>query len=65
MVYGILPDENGNLWLSTNKGLSKFNPLNNSIRNYDVNDGLQSNEFNTGAYYLSKNGEMFLEELKD
>lgn len=64
VVYGILPDENGNLWLSTNKGLSKFNPLNNSIRNYDVNDGLQSNEFNTGAYYLSKNGEMFFGGIK-
>ena len=65
VVYGILPDDNGNLWLSTNKGLSKFSPNNagnpdkGTFRNYDVRDGLQSNEFNTGAYFKSKKGEMF------
>lgn len=59
VVYGILPDGKGNLWLSTNKGLSKFNPKKKTFRNYDVNDGLQSNEFNTGAYYRSEKGEMF------
>jgi len=64
VVYGILPDRNGNLWLSTNKGLSKFNPKKNIFRNYDVLDGLQSNEFNTGAFYLGKNGEMFFGGIK-
>lgn len=59
VVYGILPDRKGNLWLSTNKGLSKFNLQNKKFRNYDVRDGLQSNEFNTGAHYVSKSGEMF------
>ena len=59
VVYGILPDDIGNFWLSTNKGLSKFNPRDSTFRNYNVRDGLQSNEFNTGAYYRSKKGEMF------
>lgn len=64
VVYGILPDGKGNFWISTNKGLSKFNPKDKSFRNYDVNDGLQSNEFNTGAYYRSKKGEMFFGGIK-
>ncbi|MDP2366393.1 MAG: triple tyrosine motif-containing protein, partial [Ignavibacteria bacterium] len=59
VVYGLLPDKNGNLWLSTNKGLSKFNPRDSTFKNYDVRDGLQSSEFNTGAYYRNKNGELF------
>jgi signal transduction histidine kinase/ligand-binding sensor domain-containing protein/DNA-binding response OmpR family regulator len=59
VVYGILPDETGNLWLSTNKGLSRFNPQSETFRNYDVFDGLQSNEFNTGAYFRSESGELF------
>ena len=59
VVYGILSDNKNNLWLSTNRGLSKFNTSKIIFKNYDVLDGLQSNEFNTGAYFNSKNGEMF------
>ncbi|OQX95840.1 hypothetical protein B6I21_03400 [candidate division KSB1 bacterium 4572_119] len=60
VVYGILPDEKGNLWLSTNKGLSKFNPETEIFVNYDITDGLQSNEFNAGAFCKSsRTGEMF------
>ncbi|MFZ0533721.1 MAG: two-component regulator propeller domain-containing protein [Anaerolineales bacterium] len=58
-VYGILTDPNGALWLSTNKGLSKFDPSANTFRNYDVSDGLQGDQFNPGAFFQSKNGEMF------
>lgn len=59
VVYGILEDVNGNLWLSTNKGLSCFNPNTRSFKNYDVRDGLQSDEFNQGAYLKSKSGEFY------
>lgn len=59
VVYGILEDANGNLWLSTNKGLSCFNPKNKEFRNYDFHDGLQSNEFNQGAYFKNKKGDFF------
>jgi diguanylate cyclase (GGDEF)-like protein len=58
-VYGILPDQAGHLWLSTNRGLSKFSPRSKTFRNYDVTHGLQSNEFNFGAYHRSPSGEMF------
>ncbi len=57
-VYGILEDEKGYLWLSTNQGLAKFNPKTGLSKNYDVSDGLQSNEFNTGAFYKNRHGEM-------
>jgi len=56
VVYGILPGNDGNLWVSTNKGISSFNPLLNFFRNYDVNDGLQGNEFNRYAYCKTENG---------
>jgi PAS domain S-box-containing protein len=57
-IYGILGDGEGNLWLTTNNGMCKFNPRNLVVRNYDVTDGLQSNEFNFSAYKSSK-GMMF------
>lgn len=59
VVYGILPDESGNLWLSTNKGLSVFNLVNRTFRNFDQRDGLQNLEFNTLAWHKSADGEMF------
>jgi two-component system sensor histidine kinase ChiS len=59
VIYGILEDDHGNLWLSTNYGLSKFNPQKETFKNYDSRDGLQSNEFTYGAYYRTRNGEMF------
>ncbi|MEA3421570.1 MAG: histidine kinase dimerization/phosphoacceptor domain -containing protein, partial [Acidobacteriota bacterium] len=58
-VYGILEDDEGNLWISSNNGLYKFNPQTEIFRNYDVNDGLQSNEFNGGSRYKSLEGELF------
>ncbi len=58
-IYAILEDKKGFLWLSTNRGLAKFNPLNKTVRIYDTQDGLQSNEFNFGAGYKNKRGEMF------
>ncbi len=59
VVYGIIPDNSGNLWLSTNKGISQFSIGNKTFKSYDVRNGLQANEFNQGAYYRGRNGELF------
>lgn len=59
VIYGIIPDDSGNLWMSTNKGLAKFDRKNELFTNYDLTDGLQSNEFNAGAYFRSQSGELF------
>ena len=45
--------------MSTNRGLSAFDPEAKTFRNFDVRDGLQSNEFNRNAYFHSRKGEMF------
>ncbi|MEZ4961857.1 MAG: two-component regulator propeller domain-containing protein [Saprospiraceae bacterium] len=59
VVYGILDDEAGNLWISTNQGLSRFNPETGIFKNYTAKDGLQDNEFNSGAFFKSKDGMLF------
>ncbi|KAA0251826.1 MAG: histidine kinase [Acidobacteria bacterium] len=58
-VYGILEDERGRLWLGTNRGLTTFDPRERSHHVWDARDGLQSDEFNGGAYFRSARGEMF------
>lgn len=58
VVYGIVPDYNGNLWLSTNRGISVFNVARQQSTSYNVTDGLQSNEFNRYAFLRSSDGYM-------
>lgn len=59
IVYGILPGNDRHLWLSTNRGLVRFDPVSRASRTYDVSDGLSSNEFNQGAYCRTRAGELF------
>ena len=59
VVYGVLSAHDGSLWLSTNKGLSNFNPKSKEVKNYTEVDGLMSNEFNLGAHMQSKSGNLF------
>ncbi len=59
VVYAIQPDFDGSLWLSTNHGLSRFDPSALTFTNFDVNDGLQANEFNFGASYRTVSGELY------
>ncbi|PTS98662.1 hypothetical protein DBR11_14280, partial [Pedobacter sp. HMWF019] len=59
VIYGILTDTGGKLWLSTNKGISRFDPVKNSFQNFNVDDGLQSNEFNRYAFAKTADGLLF------
>jgi len=57
-VLGILESDQGKLWLSTFNGLSEFDPLEKSFRNFYQSDGLQSNQFNYNAAAKLSSGEM-------
>ncbi len=56
VVYGILEDASNSLWLSTNRGISRYNIVTKQILNYNITDGLQSDEFNANAYHKGKSG---------
>ena len=58
VIKGILEDDKGNLWISSNKGLSCFNPVNKEIMNFDPNDGVQDYEFGELACCKLSNGMM-------
>jgi signal transduction histidine kinase/CheY-like chemotaxis protein len=58
-IYGILEDDHNNLWLSSNKGISKFNPETGEIENYTVDHGLVGNQFNFKSYLKTKDGTMY------
>ena len=59
VIYGILEDDDGYLWLSTNNGLARFDPAAETFEHYDAGDGLPGNEFDLMAYHKSSTGELF------
>lgn len=63
-IYGIVPDDDGNLWISTNSGLIKFNPDKGSVQTFDESDGLQNKQFNDYAFYKAKDGMLLFGGIK-
>ena len=59
VIHEILEDDAGKLWLSTNKGISSFDPLIKRFKNYAYYNGLQQSPYNLGAGLKTSNGEMF------
>jgi len=59
-IYAIYSMDGGKkLWLSTANGLSTVNIKNKTIQNFNTNDGLIGNEFNTISHLKSKDGLLF------
>ena len=67
-VCGIAEDKSHNIWVTTSSGVSRVvtqrnhedGTYNFGLYNYDTTDGLQSNEFNSGAIITQKNGDVLL-----
>lgn len=59
VIYSVLDGSEGNLWLSTNKGLCSFTPGNGKVKVFTEQEGLMSNEFNLGAYMKGKDGYLY------
>lgn len=63
-IYGIVPDDSGNLWISTNSGLVKFNPDTKYSQTFYDTDGLQNNQFNEYAFCRATDGMMLFGGIK-
>lgn len=59
VVYKIVEDGNGKLWLSTNKGLSSFDPVTKKFKNYSYYNGIQRSPFVLGSGLKLSNGMIF------
>jgi ligand-binding sensor domain-containing protein/signal transduction histidine kinase/DNA-binding response OmpR family regulator len=65
VIRAINEDKKGRIWVSSNKGVSVFSPfgpspeaMKISVRNYNVSDGLQSNQFLSNASDKLENGQL-------
>lgn len=60
VIYGVLDDPFGNLWISSNKGLVCFDTSNpRDFKLYNKADGLQSNQFNYKSSYKTRDGKFY------
>ena len=58
-IYGIQSDLNGALWLSHNRGITRLVPETLQAHQYGIKDGLQDTEFNMGAVFQAKSGDIY------
>ncbi|MCB9305934.1 MAG: helix-turn-helix domain-containing protein [Lewinellaceae bacterium] len=63
-IYGILNDDKGLFWMSSNKGIIRFDPASGESRNYTTEDGLPTNEFNMNAYAKLPDGTLLFGGIK-
>ncbi|MES2778149.1 MAG: ATP-binding protein [Bacteroidota bacterium] len=55
-VYGIVPDKMGNLWVSTNKGIARYDPRTGTVHGFEKSDGLPGNEYNRSHHFYFPDG---------
>ncbi|MFN0213959.1 MAG: triple tyrosine motif-containing protein [Saprospiraceae bacterium] len=59
--YNILQDKEGNLWLTGNNGLVRFNPFQKTFHRFGIADGLLSNQFSSNSVMrVTETGEFWL-----
>lgn len=57
-VMGISEDREGMLWITTFEGVSRFNPISRTFRNFDFRTFQHSNQFNQSAVLTTTNGKL-------
>lgn len=55
-INSIVPDGDGNLWITTNTSLVRYHPDSGSSQYFDSRDGLQNSQFNTYASCRAADG---------
>lgn len=59
VLYRIEPDAYGNLWISSDYGLIRFNKKTFSVNTYTTADGISNNEFNRTSSFRATDGRLF------
>ena len=59
-VKGIVEDHNGRLWITTQNGLSVYDPHSDTFTNYSQADGLASSQFYWNSAVIAPSGTIYL-----
>ncbi len=59
LIYAIESDDGGHLWMSTDVGLTRFDPLAETFETFGLDDGLQGLDFNGGVSHRGADGMLY------
>lgn len=59
VIYRVLQDPEGRLWMSTNQGLGVVDPRSGQVQQLGRRDGLNNQEFNSGAAWKGRSGTLY------
>ncbi len=59
VVLGITGDQQNNIWIATEGGLSRFNPADKTFKNYDAYDGLPKAGFSEASCFTAEDGKLY------
>ncbi len=58
-IYAILVEDDGRVWLSSNRGLMRFDAQSGSVRHFTPPDGVQHFEFNNAVATVGQSGRFY------
>jgi signal transduction histidine kinase/ligand-binding sensor domain-containing protein len=58
-IQAIIEDYSGNIWISSNGGISRFDHNTQKFRNYSKEDGLQGDQFKQQSFLITRKGEIY------
>jgi len=59
-INGVTEDELGNIWVSTNKGVSRLDPKKEIFTHYNLSDSIHHNEFMQGAILKASDNRIYI-----
>jgi signal transduction histidine kinase/streptogramin lyase len=59
IIQSIIEDNAGNIWISSNGGISRFDRKTKKFRNYSKEDGLQGDQFKQQSSLITRKGEIY------
>ncbi len=60
LVYGVVADDEGVIWITSDRGLTRFDPSLRTFDHFGPSHGLQEYEFNHGAALRTRSGEILV-----
>lgn len=64
VIYGIVEDEQGMLWISTNNGISRIQIDESKSTHFTVNQGIAGNQYNYKSYFKDSDGAIYFGSIQ-